>query len=262
MSSTALWNAKTGLDTQQTRISVIANNLANANTTGFKSDRAVFEDLIYQTVRQPGAQSSQDTQFPTGLQVGTGVRLVATEKLFTQGNLTRTGGSLDLAIQGNGFFQILQPDGTIGYTRDGTFTLDSTGQVVNSSGYVLQPSITIPPNVINITVGADGTVSAQTSGNAAPTQVGNIQLASFVNPTGLQARGGNLLFETAASGTPQISAPGQNGIGQLDQGSLETSNVNIVEELINMIETQRVYEVNSRAIETISSMLEFANNTI
>lgn len=262
MSSTALWNAKTGLDTQQTRIAVIANNLANANTTGFKSDRAVFEDLIYQTVRQPGAQSSQDTQFPTGLQVGTGVRLVATEKLFTQGNLTRTEGSLDMAIQGNGFFQILQPDGTIGYTRDGTFTLDSTGQIVNSSGYVLQPSITIPPNVVNITVGADGTVSAQVSGSAAPTQVGNIQLADFVNPTGLQARGGNLLFETAASGTPQIGTPGENGLGALDQGSLETSNVNIVTELINMIETQRVYEVNSRAIETISSMIEFANNTI
>ncbi len=260
--STALWNAKTGLDTQQTRIAVIANNLANANTTGFKRDRAVFEDLIYQTVRQPGAQSSQDTQFPTGLQVGTGVRLVATEKLFTQGNLTRTEGALDLAIQGNGFFQILQPDGTIGYTRDGTFTLDSTGQIVNSSGYVLQPSITIPPNVINITVGADGTVSAQTSGSATPTQVGNIQLADFVNPTGLQARGGNLLFETAASGTPQVSTPGQNGVGTLEQGSLETSNVNIVEDLINMIETQRVYEVNSRAIETISSMIEFANNTL
>ena len=260
--STALWNSKTGLDTQQTRIAVIANNLANANTTGFKRDRAVFEDLIYQTVRQPGAQSSQDTQFPTGLQVGTGVRLVATEKLFTQGNLTRTESPLDLAIQGNGFFQILQPDGTIGYTRDGTFTLDSTGQIVNSSGYVLQPSITIPPNVLNITVGADGTVSAQTSGSASPTQVGNIQLVSFINPTGLQARGGNLLFETAASGTPQVGTPGENGLGGLEQGSLETSNVNIVEDLINMIETQRVYEVNSRAIETISSMLEIANNTL
>lgn len=260
--STALWNSKTGLDTQQTRIAVIANNLANANTTGFKRDRAVFEDLVYQTVRQPGAQSSQDTQFPTGLQVGTGVRLVATEKLFTQGNLTRTESSLDLAIQGNGFFQILQPDGTIGYSRDGTFTLDSTGQIVNSSGYVLQPSITIPPNVLNITIGSDGTVSAQTSGSASPTQVGNIQLVNFVNPTGLQARGGNLLFETAASGTPQVGTPGENGLGRLEQGSLETSNVNIVEDLINMIETQRVYEVNSRAIETISSMIEFANNTI
>ena len=258
----ALWNSKTGLDAQQTRIAVIANNLANANTTGFKRDRAVFEDLNYQTISQPGAQSSQDTQFPSGLQIGTGVSIVATEKLFTQGNLTRTEGSLDLAIQGNGFFQILQPDGTIGYTRDGTFTLDSTGQLVNSSGYVLQPSITIPPNVLNITIGVDGTVSAQTSGSAAPTQVGNIQLVDFINPTGLQSRGGNLLFETAASGTPQIGTPGQNGLGEIEQGSLETANVNIVEELINMIETQRVYEVNSRAIETISSMLEFANNTI
>lgn len=258
----ALWNSKTGLDAQQTRIAVIANNLANANTTGFKRDRAVFEDLLYQNVRQPGAQSSQDTQFPTGLQLGTGVRIVSTEKLFSQGNLTRTEGSLDLAIQGNGFFQILQPDGTIGYTRDGTFTLDSTGQLVNSSGYVLQPSITIPPNVLNITIGADGTISAQTSGSTAPTTVGNLQLADFVNPTGLQARGNNLLFETAASGTPQVGTPGTNGLGTLEQGSLETANVNVVEELINMIETQRVYEVNSRAIETISSMLEFANNTI
>ncbi len=258
----ALWNSKTGLDAQQTRIAVIANNLANANTTGFKRDRAVFEDLNYQTISQPGAQSSQDTQFPTGLQIGTGVNIVATEKLFTQGNLTRTEGALDLAIQGNGFFQILQPDGTIGYTRDGTFTLDSTGQIVNSSGYVLQPSITIPPNVLNITIGVDGTVSAQTSGSASPTQVGNIQLVDFINPTGLQARGSNLLFETAASGTPQIGTPGQNGLGEIEQGSLETANVNIVEELINMIETQRVYEVNSRAIETMSSMLEFANNTI
>ena len=258
----ALWNSKTGLDAQQTRIAVIANNLANANTTGFKRDRAVFEDLNYQTISQAGAQSSQDTQFPTGLQIGTGVNIVATEKLFTQGNLTRTESSLDLAIQGNGFFQILQPDGTIGYTRDGTFTLDSTGQIVNSSGYVLQPSITIPPNVLNITIGADGTVSAQTSGSAAPTQVGNIQLVDFVNPTGLQARGGNLLFETAASGTPQAGTPGENGLGTIEQGSLETANVNIVEELINMIETQRVYEVNSRAIETINGMLEFANNTI
>ena len=258
----ALWNSKTGLDAQQTRIAVIANNLANANTTGFKRDRAVFEDLIYQNVRQPGAQSSQDTQFPTGLQLGTGVRIVSTEKLFSQGNLTRTEGSLDLAIQGNGFFQILQPDGSIGYTRDGTFTLDSTGQLVNSSGYVLQPAITIPTNVTNITIGADGTVSAQTSGTTTPTQVGNIQLVDFINPPGLQARGNNLLFETAASGTPQVGTPGTNGLGTLEQGSLETANVNVVEELINMIETQRVYEVNSRAIETISSMLEFANNTI
>lgn len=258
----ALWNSKTGLDAQQTRIAVIANNLANANTTGFKRDRAVFEDLIYQNVQQAGAQSSQDTQFPTGLQLGTGVKIVATEKLHSQGNLTRTEGSLDLAIQGSGFFQILQPDGTIGYTRDGTFTLDSTGQIVNSSGYVLQPSITIPPNILNLTIGADGTVSAQTSGTTAPTQVGSIQLVDFVNPTGLQARGNNLLFETAASGTPQVGTPGTNGLGTLEQGSLETSNVNVVEELINMIETQRVYEVNSRAIETISSMLEFANNTI
>jgi len=259
---TALWNAKTGLDAQQTRISVIANNLANANTTGFKRDRAVFEDLIYQTVRQPGAQSSQDTEIPTGLQVGTGVRIVATEKLFSQGGVTQTDNPLDMSIQGNGFFQILLPDGTLGYTRDGTFAVDGDGQLVNSSGYALQPSINIPANVLNITVGTDGTVSAQSSGSAAPTQVGNIQLVNFINPTGLQARGGNLLFETAASGSPQVGTPASDGLGSINQGSLETANVNIVEELIGMIETQRVYEVNSRAIETISSMLEFVNNTI
>lgn len=260
--TSALWNSKTGLDAQQTRMTVISNNLANANTTGFKRDRAVFEDLIYQNVRQPGAQSSQDTQLPTGLQLGTGVRVVATEKLFTQGNVSQTDAPLDIAIQGRGFFEIQLPDGTTGYTRDGSFTLDSQGQIVNSSGYVLQPAITIPPNVTSITVGVDGTVSTLTSGDNAPTQVGNIQLVDFINETGLQPRGENLFLETAASGSPTPGTPGQNGLGTMIQGALETSNVNVVEELVNMIETQRTYEVNSRAIETADSMLQYVNNNL
>ena len=260
--TSALWNSKTGLDAQQTRMTVISNNLANANTTGFKRDRAVFEDLIYQNIRQPGAQSSQDTQLPTGLQLGTGVRVVATEKLFTQGNISQTDAPLDIAIQGRGFFEIQLPDGTTGYTRDGSFTLDSQGQIVNSSGYTLQPAITIPPNVVSITIGVDGTVSTLTSGDNAPTQVGNIQLVDFVNETGLQPRGENLFLETASSGSPTPGTPGQNGLGTIIQGSLETSNVNVVEELVNMIETQRTYEVNSRAIETADSMLQYVNNNL
>ena len=260
--TSALWNSKTGLDAQQMRMTVISNNLANANTTGFKRDRAVFEDLIYQNVRQPGAQSSQDTQLPTGLQLGTGVRVVATEKLFTQGNVTQTDAPLDMAIQGRGFFEIQLPDGTTAYTRDGSFTLDSQGQIVNSSGYPLQPAITIPPNVLSITIGVDGTVSTTTSGTAAPTQVGNIQLVDFVNETGLQPRGENLYLETASSGSPTPGTPGQNGLGTIIQGSIETSNVNVVEELVNMIETQRTYEVNSRAIETADSMLQYVNNNL
>jgi len=260
--TSALWNSKTGLDAQQTRMTVISNNLANANTTGFKRDRAVFEDLIYQNIRQPGAQSSQDTQLPTGLQLGTGVRVVATEKLFTQGNVSQTEAPLDIAIQGRGFFEIQLPDGTSGYTRDGSFTLDSQGQIVNSSGYVLQPAISIPPNVTSITIGVDGTVSTLTSGDNAPTQVGNIQLVDFINETGLQPRGENLFLETASSGSPTPGTPGQNGLGTIIQGALETSNVNVVEELVNMIETQRTYEVNSRAIETADSMLQYVNNNL
>lgn len=258
----ALWIAKTGLDAQQTRMSVTANNLANVNTTGFKRDRAVFEDLLYQNVRQAGAQSSQDTQLPSGLSIGTGVRTVATEKLFTQGNLAQTGNSLDMAVQGRGFFEILLPDGTLGYTRDGSFQLDSEGQIVNSSGYVLQPGITIPSNVQSITIGVDGTVSVSVAGEATPQQLGNIQLVDFINPTGLQARGENLFAETAASGAPQPGTPGLDGRGTIAQGSVETSNVNVVEELVNMIETQRAYEINSKAISATDEMLQYVNNNL
>ena len=260
--NSALWNAKSGLDAQQMRMSLISNNLANVNTTGFKRDRAVFEDLLYQNVRQPGAQSSQDTELPTGLSVGTGVRIVATEKLFTQGNITQTGNSLDMAIQGRGFFEILLPDGSLAYTRDGSFALDSQGQMVNSSGYVLQPGITIPQNTQSITIGVDGTVSALVAGSSAPTQIGTIQLVDFINATGLQARGENLFLETASSGAPQPGTPGLNGLGTIIQASLETSNVNVVEELVNMIETQRAYEINSKAIETADGMLQYVNNNL
>ncbi len=258
----ALWVAETGLEAQQTRMSVVSNNLANVNTTGFKRDRPAFEDLLYQNVRQVGAQSSQDTRLPSGLQLGTGVRTVATEKIHTMGNIVQTDNSLDVAIQGRGFFQILMPDGTLGYTRDGSFKMDETGQLVTSSGYVLQPAITIPSNSTSITIGSDGVVSAQTPGSATPTQLGNIQLADFINPTGLQPMGQNLFVETAASGSPTTGTPGLNGIGTVVQGSLETSNVNVVEELVNMIETQRAYEMNSKAIQTTDHMLQYVTTNL
>ncbi len=258
----ALWIAKTGLEAQQMRMSVISNNLANVNTNGFKRDRAVFEDLMYQNVRQVGALSSQNNRLPTGLQLGTGVRTVATEKIQTLGNIIQTGNSLDMSIQGRGFFQILQPDGNIAYSRDGSFKLDETGQMVNSNGLVLQPAITIPSNATSVTIGSDGVVSALTPGSAAPTQLGSIQLADFINPTGLQAIGQNLFLETASSGSPTTGTPGLNGIGSVVQGSLETSNVNVVEELVNMIETQRAYEMNSKAIQTSDRMLQFVTNNL
>ena len=254
----ALWIAKTGLDAQQTRMSVISNNLANANTTGFKQDRAVFEDLLYQTIRQPGAQSSANTQLPSGLLIGTGVRTVATEKIHTQGNIQQTNNALDIAVNGRGFFQVLMPDGEIGYTRDGTFQVDSTGQMVMSNGYPLEPSITIPSDVLNVTISSDGAVTVTQPGQASATVVGDIQLADFVNPTGLQAIGENLFKESGASGTATTGTPGITGLGTTIGGSLETSNVNTVTELINMIETQRAYEMNSKAISTADQMLQYA----
>ena len=258
----ALWTAKTGLDAQQTRMQVISNNLANTNTTGFKRDRAVFQDLLYQTVRQPGAQSSQDTQLPSGLSTGTGVRVVSTEKLFSQGNLSQTDDPLDLAIQGRGFFEVLTPDGTPAYTRDGSFQIDAQGQMVTATGFALQPGITIPENATGITIGQDGTVSVSLPGNNAPAQLGVIGLTDFVNPAGLQAKGGNLYQETAASGAPLQGTAGVGGLGGLIQGSVETSNVNIVEELVSMIETQRAYEISSKAISTTDGMLQYVNNNL
>jgi len=252
----SLWIAKTGLDAQQTQMDVISNNLANVSTSGFKRARAVFEDLLYQTIRQPGAQSSEQTQLPSGLQIGTGVKPVATERIFTQGNLQQTGNSKDVAIQGNGFFQVLMPDGTTAYSRDGSFQSDANGQMVTASGYAVQPAITIPADTQSLTIARDGTVSVTQPGSAAPTTIGQLQLAMFINPAGLQSLGENLYAETAASGTPSSNAPGSNGAGLLNQGYVETSNVNVVEELVNMIQTQRAYEINSKAIQTSDQMLQ------
>jgi flagellar basal-body rod protein FlgG len=252
----SLWIAKTGLDAQQTHIDVISNNLANVGTNGFKRSRAVFEDLLYQTLRQPGAQSSQQTQIPSGLQIGTGVRPIASERIFTQGNLQQTGNPLDVAIQGAGFLQILMPDGTTAYTRDGSLRTDANGQLVSSSGFALQPSITIPPNTQSITIGRDGVVSVVRAGSSAATQIGTLQLANFVNPAGLLSQGENLYTETTASGTASVNQPGTNGLGLINAGYVETSNVNVVEELVNMIQTQRAYEINSKAIQTSDQMLQ------
>lgn len=252
----SLWIAKTGLDAQQTQMDVISNNLANVSTSGFKRARAVFEDLLYQTIRQPGAQSSEQTQVPSGLQIGTGVKPVATERIFTQGNLQQTSNSKDVAIQGNGFFQVLMPDGTTSYSRDGSFQADANGQLVTSSGYAVQPGITIPADTQTLTIARDGTVSVTQAGSSASVTIGTLQLAMFINPSGLQSLGENLYAETASSGTPSSNAPGSNGAGLLNQGYVETSNVNVVEELVNMIQTQRAYEINSKAISTSDEMLQ------
>jgi flagellar basal-body rod protein FlgG len=251
----SLWIAKTGLDAQQTQLDVISNNLANVSTNGFKRSRAVFEDLLYQTLRQPGAQSSQQTTIPSGLMMGTGVRPISTEHIFTQGSLTQSDNPFDLATNGQGFFQIQMPDGTLAYTRDGSFQKDSTGQLVTSSGYPLSPAITIPANAISVTVSRDGIVSVLQAGSATTTQIGTIQLATFVNPGGLQSTGENLFVETGSSGTPTPNTPGTNGAGLINQGYTETSNVNVAEELVSLIQTQRAYELNSKAISTSDAML-------
>jgi flagellar basal-body rod protein FlgG len=252
----SLWIAQTGLEAQQLNVDVISNNLANVSTNGFKRQRAVFEDLLYQQLRQPGGQTSQQTQVPSGLQIGAGVKPAATVRLFINGSLQATSNPLDLAINGQGFFQILLPDGTTAYTRDGSFQLDNNGQMVTSSGFAMQPSITIPPNSTNITIGLDGTVTVTQSGSTTPVQVGSIQLANFINPAGLQSRGENLYLETAASGPPQVDTPGSNGLGVLNQDFVETSNVSVTEELVNLITAQRAFEINSRAIQTSDQMLQ------
>jgi len=257
----ALWIAKTGLEAQQTKMANISNNLANASTTGYKSSRAVFADLVYQNVRQVGSRSSQDTQLPSGLMIGTGVRTVATEKIFSQGNMQQTGNPMDVAIQGRGFFQVLMPDGTQAYTRDGSFSVDAQGQLVTKSGFAIQPAITIPTNATSVAIGEDGTISATIPGSSAPIQVGTLQLADFVNASGLQSTGQNLYLESGASGAPQPGNPGLNGLGTVTQGFVESSNVNVVEELVNMIETQRAYEMNSKAISTTDQMLQYVANS-
>ena len=251
----SLWIARTGLDAQQTSLDVIANNLANSSTNGFKRSRAVFEDLLYQTLRQPGAQSSQSTQIPSGLQIGTGAHPVSTARIHTQGSPLHTGNELDVAIDGAGFLQVLLPDGTTAYTRDGSLQRDNQGQVVTSSGYPVQPSITIPSDALTVTIGKDGLVSITQPGTAATTQVGTIQVATFINVGGLQSMGENLYLETASSGSPTPSTPGTNGAGILNQKYVETSNVNVAEELVSMIQTQRAYELNSKVVSTSDQML-------
>ncbi len=258
----ALWVAKTGLSAQDTNLTTISNNLANVSTTGFKRDRAEFQDLLYQIKRQPGAQSTQDSELPSGLQLGTGVRIVGTQKNFSAGSLQTTEQPLDLAVDGRGFFQILQPDGTTSYTRDGTFHLDSNGQIVNASGFALEPAIVIPNNAQTFTVGTDGTVSITVPGNPASQVIGNLQTADFINPAGLQAVGNNLFLETAASGAAQVGTPGLNGFGTTLQNTLEGSNVSTVEEMVNMITTQRAYEMNSKVISTADQMLSFVTQNL
>jgi flagellar basal-body rod protein FlgG len=251
-----LWIAKTGLESQQTNMDVISNNLANVNTTGFKRSRAVFEDLMYQTIRQPGAQVGAANQLPSGLQLGTGVRTVATERIHTQGNLKDTGNSLDIAIQGKGFLQVEMPDGTFAYTRDGSLQVDQNGQLVTAGGYPVQPPINIPDNALTITIARDGTVSVTQPGAVGTNvQIGQLQLSTFINPTGLQSEGENLYVETDASGPANFAQPGLDGAGLVLHLYTETSNVNVAEELVNMITTQRAYEMNSKAIQTSDQML-------
>jgi len=252
----SLWIAKSGMEGQQFKLDTIANNLANVGTNGFKRGGVVFEDLMYDTLRQAGAASGEQSQLPTGLQVGLGTRVAASTRNFSQGNLQQSGNNLDLAIKGQGFFQVQLADGSTAYTRDGSFQLDGTGQIVTSDGHVLQPGITIPANAQGVTIAANGTVSATVPGQATAQTVGQLQLASFVNPSGLDPRGQNLYAETAASGAPAAGAPGADGLGQLLQGYVEGSNVNVVEELVSMIATQRAYELSSKAIQTTDQMLQ------
>ncbi|GFE59503.1 flagellar basal-body rod protein FlgG [Geobacter sp. AOG2] len=256
----ALWTAASGMQSQQTNIDVIANNLANVNTTGFKKSRADFQDLMYQNLKTTGSPSTNTTQVPTGIQIGLGTRLAAVTKLFTSGDFTQTGNDLDMAIEGDGFFQIQMPDGTTAYSRAGAFKKDSTGRIVTSDGYPLLPEIVIPTNATKISIGNDGTVSVTQAGQTAPTNVGNIQLAQFANPAGLAAQGKNLFLQTDASGNATTGTPGQTGIGTITQGFLEMSNVNVASEMVNMIVGQRAYEINSKAVQASDEMLQTANN--
>ncbi|XBC42098.1 MAG: flagellar basal-body rod protein FlgG [Buchnera aphidicola (Meitanaphis elongallis)] len=252
----SLWIAKTGLDAQQINMNVISNNLANISTNGFKRSRAIFEDLIYHITRQPGSNSFGDTTLSSGLQIGTGVRPVSTERIHNQGNLSKTDSDKDIAINGNGFFQVQLPDGGFAYTRDGSFQIDQTGQLVTNSGFPVQPIMTLPPNSINMQVGRDGTVTVITQDQSQPVLIGQLHLVNFINNSGLSNLGENLYRETGASGNPIITTPGLNGTGLLYQGYTETSNVNIAEELVNMIQTQRAYEINSKVITTADQMLQ------
>ena len=251
----SLWISKTGMQAQQTQLDVISNNMANVSTNGFKRASAVFEDLMYQNLRQVGAADTEQNNLPTGLQIGLGVRTVATSRQFSQGSLQQSGNQLDIAVNGQGFLQVALPDGTTGYTRDGSLQVDSQGRLVTSSGLAIAGDITVPAEAQSVTIGSDGVVTAKVPGNAQPQQLGNIELATFINPAGLEPRGQNLYTETVASGNPVTGAPGTAGMGTLMQGYVETSNVNVVQELVTMIQTQRAYEMNSKAIQTSDQML-------
>lgn len=262
MANAALHVARTGLDAQNLRMRVIANNLANVNTTGFKRDRASFETLAYQSIVAPGAPSSAENKYATGLSVGTGVAMNGTARIETQGSLTTTGNALDMAIEGGGYFQVTMPDGRTAYTRDGNFNLSPEGTIVTSDGMPLQPQIQVPEGAESITIGGDGTVSAKLAGQTEVTELGKIETARFINPAGLESLGNNLLAETPASGAPQVGQPGLDGRGSIRSGSLESSNVNVVEELVDMIETQRAYEVNSKMISATDQMLQYVNQQL
>jgi len=258
----SLYTAATGMEAQRLNIDVVANNLANVNTTGYKRSRADFQDLIYQTISEPGATSAEGMQIPSGIQVGLGVRTIAVQKMFEQGDFTSTGNSLDIVIEGDGFFQITKPDGEIAYTRSGAFKLDSEGRVVTSDGYPLDPAMTIPTDTTSITIGTDGRVTVTQAGSTTPAEVGQITLARFSNPAGLKAIGKNLFMETESSGEATTANPGTDGMGTVIQGYLEMSNVNVVEEMINMIVSQRAYEINSKAVTASDEMLQVVNNLI
>jgi flagellar basal-body rod protein FlgG len=252
----SLWISKTGMEAQQMQLDVISNNLANVSTTGFKKSHAVFEDLMYQNLRQVGSNTTEQSTLPTGLQIGLGVRTVATSRTFSQGNVQQSNNNLDVAIQGNGFFQLTMPDGTIGYTRDGSFQIDNQGRLVTATGLPVLNGITVPANATSVAIGSDGAVTAQIPGTVAPQPIGNITLASFINPAGLEPKGQNVFAESTASGQPNAGTAGSNGLGTVMQGFLETSNVNVVQELVTMIQTQRAYEMNSKAIQTSDQMLQ------
>ncbi|MGC8777791.1 MAG: flagellar basal-body rod protein FlgG [Candidatus Caldatribacteriaceae bacterium] len=256
----ALWTAATGMQAKQMDLDVIANNLANVNTTGFKKSRVDFQDLMYQVIRVKGTPTSDETQVPSGIEVGLGVRPAAVQKIFTQGDVYETGNSLDVVIEGDGFFQVLMPDGTVAYTRDGSFKLDAQGRIVTSDGFPLEPPITIPQNTESVTIAQNGTVTVKVPGETEPQEVGVIELARFVNPAGLLSIGRNLYLATASSGEAQVGTPGLEGFGTLAQGFLETSNVQIVEEMVRMISAQRAYEINAKAITTADEMMSMANN--
>ncbi len=255
----ALWTAATGMNAQQTNIDVTSNNLANVNTSGFKKSRVNFQDLMYQSIKQPGSPNAQGAQLPVGVEIGHGSKVAATQKIFTPGNIQTTDNPLDIIIEGDGFLQVLIPDGTIAYTKDGSLKQDSTGRLVTSDGYPIQPEIYIPQDAINITITTDGNVNAQIAGSNQPQQLGQIQLATFSNPAGLKSAGRNLLEATVASGDPMVGSPGQDGYGTINQGFLEMSNVKVVEEMVNLIAAQRAYEVNSKAIQSADEMLNTAN---